>query len=247
MRMEPFPIPAPGFNGASRRTEVDNVFNWFRQGWAIFIVNPGAWIAMMVILIVIYLGLAIVPWIGPLASYLLTPVLAAGMLLACERAARQEEFAITDLFAGFQHHTGSLVMLGVLYMLGLLVVFVLAFVFVGGGVAGGLLIGSPIGAGVALSGAFLAGLLWILLSLPIVMAIWFAPALVVFNRLQPVDALKASFHACLKNTLVFLVYGLISLVLCFFAALPLGLGFLVLGPVLAGSVYASYRDIFLGA
>jgi hypothetical protein len=83
--MENFPIPAPGFNGASRRTEVDNVFNWFRQGWAIFIVNPGAWIAMMVILIVIYLGLALVPWIGPLASHLLTPVLAAGMLLACER------------------------------------------------------------------------------------------------------------------------------------------------------------------
>jgi hypothetical protein len=34
------------------------------------------------------------------------------------------------------------------------------------------------------------------------------------------------------------------MVLCFFAALPVGLGFLVLGPVLAGSVYASYRDIF---
>jgi hypothetical protein len=33
--MENFPIPAPGFNGASRRTEVDNVLNWFRQGWAI--------------------------------------------------------------------------------------------------------------------------------------------------------------------------------------------------------------------
>jgi hypothetical protein len=49
-----------------------------------------------------------------------------------------------------------------------------------------------------------------LLSLPIVMAIWFAPALVVFNAMQPVDALKASFHACLKNTLVFLVYGLMA-------------------------------------
>jgi uncharacterized membrane protein len=43
----------------------------------------------------------------------------------------------------------------------------------------------------------------------------------------------------------FLVYGLITMVLCFFAALPVGLGFLVLGPVLSGSVYASYRDIFV--
>jgi hypothetical protein len=44
---------------------------------------------------------------------------------------------------------------------------------------------------------------------------------------------------------VFTVYGLFTMVLCFFAALPVGLGFLVLGPVLAGSVYASYKDIFL--
>ena len=77
------------------------------------------------------------------------------------------------------------------------------------------------------------------------MAIWFAPALVFFNNMPPLDALKASFNACLKNILAFLVYGLIVLVLMFFAALPAGLGFLVLIPVLSGSVYASYRDIFL--
>jgi len=34
-------------------------------------------------------------------------------------------------------------------------------------------------------------------------------------------------------------------VLLLFAALPAGLGLLVLIPVLCGSVYASYRDIFV--
>jgi hypothetical protein len=43
------------------------------------------------------------------------------MLLACQKLAREQELAISDLFAGFQQHTGSLLMLGVLYMLGMLV------------------------------------------------------------------------------------------------------------------------------
>lgn len=42
-----------------------------------------------------------------------------------------------------------------------------------------------------------------------------------------------------------LVYGIFVLVLAFFAALPAGLGFLVLAPVLAGSIYAQYRDLFV--
>jgi len=77
------------------------------------------------------------------------------------------------------------------------------------------------------------------------MAVWFAPALVFFNNMQPVEALKASFDACMKNVLAFFVYGLIVMVLMFFAALPVFLGFLVLVPVVAGSVYAAYRDVFV--
>ena len=115
----------------------------------------------------------------------------------------------------------------------------------GGSVAGGLLSAQPAGLGVIFGGLMLSLLLSLALSVPVVMAIWFAPALVFFNNMQPVEALKASFEACMKNVLAFLVYGLIVLVLAFFAALPVGLGFLVLIPVLAGSVYAAYRDVFV--
>jgi uncharacterized membrane protein len=77
------------------------------------------------------------------------------------------------------------------------------------------------------------------------MALWFAPSLVVFNNLKPVDAMKASFLACLKNIVPFLLYGIVLIVLCFVAAIPLGLGFLVLGPVAIASIYTGYRDIFV--
>jgi uncharacterized membrane protein len=243
--MEPFPISAPEFNGDCRTVPAGNAFEWLKQGWAMFVVNPGIWIAMMVILIVIFVALSVVPLIGQLAAHLLTPVLGAGMLIACRKIAKEEAIEIPDLFAGFKRNTGELVMLGVLYMVGMLAIFAVVAVLGGGSLASGLMMGRAAGYGMALGGMLLAMLLALALSVPLFMAIWFAPALVVFNNMQPIPALKASFNACMKNMVPFLVYGLITMVLCFFAALPVGLGFLVLGPVLAGSVYASYRDIFV--
>jgi uncharacterized membrane protein len=85
------------------------------------------------------------------------------------------------------------------------------------------------------------------LLLPLFMALWFAPALVVFHERGPVEAMKESFNGCLKNVVPFLVYGLVGLVFAILASIPVGLGWLVLGPVLIGSLYASYRDIYLEA
>jgi len=243
--IEPFPISAPAFTGGARTVPPGNAFEWLKQGWAMFVVNPGVWIAMTIILFVIFLGLMIVPLIGHLTANLLTPVLGAGLLVACRKVSDGETLEIPDLFAGFKRNSGNLVMLGVIYMLGMLAILAIVAVLGGGSVAGGMMMGQPAGLGVAFGGMLLAMLLSLALSVPLFMAIWFAPALVVFNNMQPLPALKASFDACLKNVVVFLVYGLITLVLCFFAALPLGLGFLVLVPVLAGSLYASYRDIFV--
>ena len=79
------------------------------------------------------------------------------------------------------------------------------------------------------------------------MATWFAPALIVLHELAPIAALKASFYACLRNWIPFLIYGLAMLVLGILAAIPVGLGFLVLIPVLVASVYTAYRDIFRAA
>src|SRR5262249_39664681 len=80
--------------------------------------------------------------------------------------------------------------------------------------------------------------------LPLFMALWFAPALAVFHQQGPAEAMKASFFACLKNVVPFLLYSVILLLLAFVASIPFGLGWLVLGPVIAASLYTSYRDIF---
>lgn len=245
--MDTFPIPAPAFSGDSHRVPTGNAFEWLRRGWITFMANPGVWIAMTIILFVIYFGLSIVPLIGQLAANLLAPLLGAGMLAACRKAENGQTLEIPDLFAGFKTNSGELVVLGLLYMAGMFTIFAFVALLGSSSVAGGMLLGRPAGFGIAFGGMLLAILLSALLSVPLIMAMWFAPALVLFNNVKPVAALKASFSACQKNLLPFLIYGVFTLVLCFFAALPLGLGFLVLVPVLAGSLHASYRDIFVAA
>ena len=79
---------------------------------------------------------------------------------------------------------------------------------------------------------------------PLMAALWFAPALVYFHNEPPLTALKVSFFACLKNWLPFLVYGVLLLILLLIAAIPLGLGLLVAGPMTLISGYTSYRDLF---
>jgi uncharacterized membrane protein len=99
------------------------------------------------------------------------------------------------------------------------------------------------------AGAFttmaLAVLIGLALFVPIAMAMWFAAPLVVLNQLGPVEAMKQSFNGCLRNVVPFLVYGVVMLVLAIVASVPVGLGWLVLLPIGAGSLYSSYRAIYL--
>jgi uncharacterized membrane protein len=84
----------------------------------------------------------------------------------------------------------------------------------------------------------------LLLAIPLLMAFWFAPALIVLRGEEPFAAMKASFNACLRNIPPFLVYGLVGLLFAILATIPLGLGWFVLAPVYVATIYASYKDIF---
>ncbi len=243
--MAHFPIPAPAFDGRSRTVGAGAALDWLRLGWGMFMVNPGVWIAASVITIVGCLALFAVWLAGPLLACLLAPVLAAGLLSMCRSASTDGRLDLQDLGSGFRVATTPLVILGLVSMVAMAVINVIVFLLFSGSVAGGLLMSGVGGLGVLLGGSLLAMLLSSLLFVPLAMALWFAPALVMFNRMPPLDACKASLNACLKNILPFLILGLIFFVLSFFAALPVGLGFLVLLPVLSGTAYASYQDVFI--
>jgi hypothetical protein len=44
--------------------------------------------------------------------------------------------------------------------------------------------------------------------------------------------------------LPFLLYGIVFFIAAIIASIPLMLGWLVLGPLLAASIYTAYRDIY---
>jgi uncharacterized membrane protein len=175
----------------------------------------------------------------------LTPVFAGGIFAACREQDQGRPLAVSHLFAGFREGFGTLLSIGFIYLGITIAVTLIVGVVTGAGMW--TLLGSGTDpdaiAGMGLT-LILAFLIVFALLLPVFMALWFAPALAMFHQQGPAEAMKASFVACLKNVLPFLVYSVILLPLAFIASIPLGLGWLVLGPVLAASLYTSYRDIF---
>lgn len=244
----PFLTPAGRIDrppsGEGRSVEVSQAIDWFRRGWQAFARDPGMWLAITVVFLVIFLVMSFVPFIGSIAAMLLGPVFIGGMMLGCRAAAGGGELRLDYLFAGFKQATQPLIMVGVYYLIAWVLVMVVVFLVVGGGALTGALVGHASGAGIAAGGFVFAMLLSLALSVPIAMAVWFAPALVALRGDAPLDALKRSFSACLRNIGPFLVFGLIALVAGIVATIPFGLGLLVLLPVFLAAVHASYVDIF---
>ena len=226
---------------------------WWTEGWRLFVAAPGPWIAITLIFLVLIVMIAFIPIIGSVATTLLTPVFAGGVFMGCRSLDRGGGLAVGHLFASFSDRLGPLIVVGIIYLIGsfVIVLVVIACVIATVGIGGisALLSGDPFQASWTLLtsvglGALLALLFGVLLGIPLLMAYWYAPPLIAFRNDEPLAAMKASFTACLINMLPMLVYSLLGLVFAIAATIPFGLGWLVLGPVFAASVYASYKDIF---
>lgn len=243
--------------------------SWVSEGWRLFKASTGTWIGIVLVWGLIGFALAIIPFIGGLASFILMPVFLGGIMIGCRRLDETGALNFSDLFAGFQTAFGTLAGVGGLNLLANIAIMLVAMLITGVGMLG-LFAGSGSPASIAAAGmsTALAVLIYLALLVPVLMAIWFAPALASLNQLGAIDALKQSFAGCLKNIVPFLVYGLVLLVLGVVAVVPFLLGFaalfagsgmlfslgivaslalwLFLAPVMLASVYAGYKDIYLG-
>jgi len=232
-----------------RAAEISRGMAWLSEGFGYFQKDILAWVGVTILLFVFIIALAFIPLLGNLAIEVLMPIFIAGLMLGCQARAQGEKFQVVHLFAGFSQHTGQLMILGLLYLAGIIAIAILIVILVIVG-AGDTAIMAELEAGdiAALTDnrkfLLLIALIVAALYVPLLMAYWFAPALVILRKAGAIDAIKLSFTGCLMNIMPFILYGLIGLVLSIVAIIPMGLGLLVLIPVVTASIYVAYQDIY---
>jgi len=229
---------------APRKVSAAHGVDWIKDAFTLFKGNMGLWIAIVLVWMIATVLLSMIPLVS-LVLTVLMPIFYGGILLGARAQDEGGELEFSHLFAGFKHRTGRLAAVGGIYLAGFILMMIVIIALVAGGafIAGGAPNGDELNPATGLF-LLLAMLIGMGMSIPLVMAYWFAPALVVFHDIGAFDAMKLSFRACLRNILPFLLYGLLAMVLLFVGMIPLLLGLLFVGPILVLTFYTSYKDVF---
>lgn len=231
-----------------RRLPGGHGWGWIREGFALFGRSPGLWIVIYLLFGLISTVLSMLPLVS-IGTYVLSPIFIGGLMLGCRRLDEGDRLEVADLFAGFTANGGKLAGVGGLFLGGLLLIGAAVMMIVLPTAVLPAL--EQMGHGppppFAIMGVLIAVSVSLLLLVPLLMAVWLAPALVVFHDVDIMDSLTQSFKASARNAWPLTVYGLAMLALTFLGALPLLLGLLVIGPLTFTSTYAAYKDIFVDA
>jgi hypothetical protein len=211
------------------RYEGRRAIEWLRQSYAMFSRARLAWVLLLFAYGFALLVVAALPLIGPILFFLLKPVFAVGFLAATWTQERGGAPALSQLFQGFRSNLWRLVPLGVVLLVGTQLAFASTALIDGGKL---LAFVTESGSGNLDQEAMLqrweetlgdwrvqAGMLFaILCAMPTVLALWWAPALVVFQNATIGLALGVSLRAALVNWRAILRYLLTAFV--FVTVLP---------------------------
>jgi uncharacterized membrane protein len=224
--------------------------DWLGFGWNYFKEAPLLWIGIFVVFMVITFIMNLVPILGLVINGLLGPVLTAGIFLVCESQRREGQPDFAKLFAGFTTNTAALLVIGainVVFAVGMQIgvsaaMFGPSVAFEGFMAMMG--IGQPPQPNFDVGRMLGMFALIFVVAIPFGFAMWLAPAQVAINGVAPIDALRRSLVACLRNFGTVFVYGLMLMGLGIAATLPCLLGWLVAMPMMFCAQYAAYRNFF---
>ena len=194
-----------------QRRDTRQGFLWLRRAYAMFRAAPLPWLFLLAVYYAFAALAELGPWpsIGKLAASVLKPVFAVGFLAAAWSQERGGRPAPADLFRGFRSNLRALLSLGIVFFCGMMLAVAAATLVDGGVLVDWFSTGEQPTDEVLRSGrpqlAFLVGSAC---ALPVLLALWFAPALVVFQDAGPLSALWTSLRAALVNWRPVGVFGL---------------------------------------
>ena len=221
--------------------------SWLTNAFTIFKNDFLTWIGIGVVYLVILMVTSFIPVVNIIASFI-SFVFIGGIIKGCHEQVMGQGLRFDHLFSAFSTHLMPLVILVLLYFVAIIIA-IIPMVIIGGGAFFFLGMADSFSGGTADSSIvlmfLLVFLLVMLLIIPIMMALWFAPALIVIHDIEPFQAMKMSFKGCLKNLIPFLIFGLVTpLVLLLLAVFTLGIGLLAVFPIGMITYYTSYRDVW---
>lgn len=199
---------------------------WAREGLELFAASPVVWIGITILFLMMGVVLSIIPFAGMLWS-VVVPIHVGGLMLGCRALRQGQPLEVRHLFNGFEApRVQPLALVGALYLAGSLIVMLPLIALVVMGMLGSaFVLGAANGNTASLVGVLLVGGVITLVVLAgilvLSLSLWFAPALVVFDGAQALDALKASLRAGWMNVGAFTVYGVVMIGVGLIAAAPL--------------------------
>ena len=186
-------------------------FQWVKLGAQTFFRQPLAMAGLCFMFMASISVLSLVPIIGPLVSLVMVPAATLG-LMAASREAQQGLFpmptVLVTAFRAGRANTRAMLILGVLYAAAMMLVFGVGALFATD-VAPAMDLPNGEVTPEQVRAIFSNPGLWVtmVLSLPVVMAFWHAPALVHWHQVTPLKSLFFSLMASWANKGAMLLYG----------------------------------------
>ncbi|AVQ81385.1 MULTISPECIES: BPSS1780 family membrane protein [unclassified Variovorax] len=212
---------------------------WVRLGLKTFWRQPLAFISLFFLLMAIMSTVSILPVIGSIIAPALVPFMTLGLMVAtsvaytdnAEGAGRAGDARrptgsamLVAVFSAMRAEWRALLVLGVISAIYFVLAVLLTALVDGGQLAKAYLLDDPLTPEIIASSDFqLSRMLLMCLNLPLSLAMWHAPALIHWHRVEPVKSIFFSIVALFRNFGAYALFGIAWFGVFLIAGIGMGL------------------------
>lgn len=212
---------------------------WLINGWNLFKKKPLTWVFMLLIFD-IFMIVSSNFFIGKFIAALFMPVLAGGVFIAFDNMSRDETIGLENLFSVFNNKPilKELITVGIIGVA--MVALTLVLLYLTGTEYEVKVAGTTDVYETETKGSVYTSIV----SFFWPCALIFSIPLVAINKVNAIPALKQSLQGLVLNIVPMFIFAVMIFLLAIVSILPVGLGLLVLIPVLFGAVYTGFKEIY---